>query len=130
MTTLAKPAIKGFPTDPSTGKVGISLSAIKDGSGLIVTITDGQQISPYDSAFLMLGSDRENPEWKSSWAERAEMGEGGGPEEDPKLKTGVTLTLPKQYLTTYKDKEVQLRYVTRGESGLNNFSEPITLKVQ
>jgi hypothetical protein len=126
---LTEPTVQGYPTDTSTKTVNISLSAMQEG-GLTVVIAGRQKINPSDSAALILGSDRENPGWETPFDKRPPMGDWQDP-EDPKPKTEDTLmTLPKEALKGYADKEVQLRYRTSGESGLYSYSKPITLRVE
>lgn len=126
METYTKPTVQNYSEDSSTGTVDIRLSAVQD-SGLIVVVEGNQKVPLYDDAFLILGPDGENPEWKGA---RQSLIDTTDP-EDPKPKTANTeMTLPKKALEDYVGKEVQLRYQTFGESESYRYSKPITLKVQ
>ncbi|MDO7899613.1 hypothetical protein [Pseudomonas citrulli] len=118
MTTYAKPTLKDFSANPTSGEVTISLSKTKT---LTVKIPNAD-FEPNSSAQLTLGVGSTPSARVGTFAPLTEF-------EEATPRKDVTLTLTSADLKAFSGKVVELRYEVSYESWDPDLSEPQMLRI-
>jgi hypothetical protein len=94
---------------------------------LVLSIPDNAMLYPEGTVYPILGKNPEDPEWEG---EEINAGEWQEDKEEFERTLNLTLEVPKTALEQFKDKTIQLRYLSIGESSMLFSSVPVSLVIK